>query len=239
MIRENQRGRGEPLGSGRVAFLQHGNHDIPGSLEARARQLGLATVVHRSDQGREALPPRNSFDLLVVMGSAASVSDDSIGWIGHERRLVADAVDRATPVLGVCFGGQLLAQVLGAEVRRLPVPEMGWRRLHSADPIRIPPGPWLVWHEDEFTAPPGADIVARTDVSLHAFVDGVHTGVQFHPEVDAGTVGSWIDDARAEESLDPAAARELLAGFDPHGRGPEDQVRLLFDGFLERGGFAL
>ena len=55
-------------------------------------------------------------------------------------------------------------------------PEIGWRRLDTTDPGAVPPGPWLDWHEDAFTCPPGADPVARTDVALHAFVAGPTPG---------------------------------------------------------------
>jgi GMP synthase-like glutamine amidotransferase len=218
----------------RVAFLQHSEQDVPGLLGVRARELGLGTRVHRADHGPASLPTPGSFELLVVMGSAESVTDDSIGWIGDERQLVARLVEAGVPVFGVCFGGQLLAQVLGGRVRRSARPEVGWRRVHSMDPDRIPPGPWLVWHEDEFTAPPGAEVLARTDASLRAYVHGAHTGVQFHPEVTADIVRDWIDDARAEERLGQTEASHLLAGFDPQGRGPEDQTRHLFDGFVDR-----
>ena len=89
------------------------------------------------------------------MGSDESALDPTVDWIGPERTLVGEAVAAGTPVLGVCFGGQLLAQVLGGEV---PGPPAG-RSVGgpSSRPIRsrFPSGPWLVWHEDAFTAPPG------------------------------------------------------------------------------------
>jgi GMP synthase-like glutamine amidotransferase len=223
----------------RVAFLTHSQWDLPGVLGQRARELGFSTRSSRADRGGAGLPAIGTFDLLVVMGSARSATDPSVGWIGYERRLVAGAVASEVPVLGVCFGGQLLAQVLGGHVDRAPRPEFGWRLVDTADADRVPPGPWLVWHEERFSAPPGADEVARTEVSLHAFVLGIHTGVQFHPEVDRDMVRHWVAEARAEGTFAPATAEELLAGFEPDGRGPVDQARQLFDGFVERAGIEL
>jgi GMP synthase-like glutamine amidotransferase len=132
-----------------------------------------------------------------------------------------------------------LAQVLGGEVRRAARPEIGWLRIDTVDPDRIPGGPWMVWHEDEFSAPPGSEPLACSEVSLHAFIQGVHTGVQFHPEVTEAIVHRWIDEARDGEQLGPADAEALLSGFDAEGRGPEYQTRLLFDHFVERAGYAL
>jgi GMP synthase (glutamine-hydrolysing) len=221
----------------RMTFLQHGEHDVPGVLGRLALQAGWATQVIRADGGADALPPLGTFDALVVLGSVESTIDPSVAWVGPERSLVTAAVAAEVPVLGVCFGGQLLAQVLGGAVSRADQPEIGWRALDSLDPDRIPPGPWLVWHEDAFSVPPGAEALARTEVSPHAFVSGIHTGVQFHPEVTADIVGHWVHDARERGHLDPGRAEELLAGFGADGAGPDDQTARLFDGFLDRAGF--
>ena len=220
----------------RIAFLQHSATDVPGVLGLFATGLGLEVSAHRADHGPTALPPDGSFDLLVVLGSVASVTDAAVPWIPPERQLVTRAVDRGVPVLGVCFGGQLLAQVLGGTVARAERREIGWRRLDTTDAARVPAGPWLDWHEDAFTCPPGAEPLARTDVSLHAFVQGPHTGVQFHPEVTVDVVAGWIGDDREQAGLTDAEAEALLGGFDPSGRGPDTQSRTLFDGWLARAG---
>lgn len=220
----------------RTAFLQHSQWDVPGLLGERSRQLGFVTRPYRADHGPDDLPTVDMFDLLVVMGSAESVTDGSVGWIEHERRLVAGAVGAGIPVLGICFGAQLLAQVLGGTVCRASRPEIGWRLLATDDPVRIPAGPWVLWHEDRFTAPAGAEVVARTEESLQAFVFESHTGVQFHPEADRDIVSHWVADARARGRLDAGTAEELLGGFGPDGAGPAAQTRTLFDQFVDRAG---
>ncbi len=223
----------------RAAFLQHSETDLPGVLGARARMLGIEVAAFRSDLGPDHLPVPGSFDLLVVMGSVASVLDTSVAWIDTERQLLADTVASGVPVLGVCFGGQLLAQVLGATVHRLDRPEIGWRLLETRDTDRIPEGPWLSWHEDAFSAPPGSEVLARTDVALHAFTVGAHLGLQFHPEVTADIVRLWVHDARAGNRLDEASAAAVMGGFDGTGSGPDSQAFALFDGFLERSGLTV
>jgi len=121
-------------------------------------------------------------------------------------------------------------------VVRASRPEIGWRLLDTADASRIPAGPWLDWHHDAFTCPPGAEPLATTDVSLHAFVAGPHTGVQFHPEVTLAAVDSWIGDAREQAALTDADVEALHAGFDARGRGPDGLSRALFEGWLNRAG---
>jgi GMP synthase (glutamine-hydrolysing) len=218
----------------RIAFLQHSATDVPGVLGDYVDGLGFAVAAHRADHGAASLPPPGTFDVLVVMGSIESVTDATVPWIAPERRLVADAVAAGVPVLGVCFGGQLLAEVLGGTVGRASRSEIGWRLLDTVDPALVPAGPWLDWHEDAFTRPPGARAVARTDVALHAFVDGRHTGLQFHPEVTRPVVESWIGDARERAHLTDDDVDALLAGFDPAGRGPDHLATLLVDAFLTR-----
>ena len=218
----------------RIAFLQHSATDVPGVLGDYLDGLGFTVSTHRADHGPASLPAPGSFDLLVVMGSIESVTDAGVPWIAPERRLVGAAVRDGVPVLGVCFGGQLLAEVLGGSVERASRPEIGWRRLDTDDAATVPAGPWLDWHEDAFTCPPGARPVARTDVSLHAFVDGPHTGVQFHPEVTRPVVESWIGDARERAHLSDEDVDALLVGFDPSGRGPDHLATTLVDTFLTR-----
>jgi GMP synthase-like glutamine amidotransferase len=218
----------------RIAFLQHSATDVPGVLGDYVDGLGLAVSTYRADHGAGSLPAPGSFDLLVVMGSIESVTDATVTWVAPERHLVEGAVRDGVPVLGVCFGGQLLSEVLGGTVSAVARPEIGWRLLDTVDPAVTPAGPWLDWHEDAFTCPPRARAVARTDVSLHAFVEGPHTGLQFHPEVTRPVVEAWIGDARERAHLSDEDVDALLIGFDPSGRGPDHQMAVLVDNFLTR-----
>jgi len=217
----------------RITFLQHSPSDVPGLLGVLAGESGLDVTVRRTDV-EGGLPAPDSFDLLVVMGSIESVYDPSVTWIAPERALVAHSVERGVPVLGICFGGQLLADVLGGTVSRAPRTEIGWGCIDTVDMERIGPGPWLNWHDDAFTCPPGAEALATSEVSLQAFVDGPLTGVQFHPEATRAVVHGWIDDARDRDGVADEDVARLLAGFDDDGLGPVDQTRALLDGFLTR-----
>ena len=96
-------------------------------------------------------------------------------------------------MLGLCFGGEVLSAVLGGRVERAPAPELGWREIETDDPVAIPAGPWLEWHYERFTTPPGAIEVARTADAVQAFRLGPHLGVQFHPESTVEIVAGWAD----------------------------------------------
>ena len=94
-------------------------------------------------------------------------------------------------MLGLCFGGQALAAALGGDVETAPEPELGWTEIETDEPELVPPGPWLEWHYERFTTPPGATEIARTGAASQAFRHGRHLGVQFHPESTVEIVEHW------------------------------------------------
>ncbi len=100
-------------------------------------------------------------------------------------KLLETCLQRDVPVLGLCFGGQALATVLGGAVRRLEKPERGWHRIDTDAPGLVGEGPWLQWHYDAFTLPSGAEELARSAACPQAFTSGRNLGTQFHPEATA------------------------------------------------------
>jgi len=141
-----------------------------------------------------AFPSAAGFDALVFFGAAWSVYDTAtIGtWIGDEIAFARSAVALGVPVLGICFGGQMLATALGGSVSPAPAPEIGWLSLSTSAPDFIEPGPWFSWHFDRFTVPPGAETLARTPVADQAFTLGRALGLQFHPEVNGDVLETWV-----------------------------------------------
>ncbi len=139
-------------------------------------------------------PDHDGYDLVVVLGAIWSVYDDAkIGtWIHREVDFVARAEAAGKPVLGICFGGQVLSTALGGTVSRAPAPEFGWLSIDTDDPDGLSPGPWFQWHYDRFTVPEGATEIARNSNGSQAFRKGRSLGLQFHPEVDAPLLDEWI-----------------------------------------------
>jgi GMP synthase (glutamine-hydrolysing) len=187
-----------------------------GEIAPALREQGFAVTVGTLVAGGDPVPEPDRLGVLVVMGAAESASDDSVPWLAAELAYVRRALDSGTPVLGVCFGGQLLARVLGATIARAPRPERGFVTLGSADPAVLPAGTWMEFHYDAFTLPPGAVELARNDVGVQAFSHGPHLGLQFHPEITPDVFASWVaawpPKARAaiEAQLDlPALTAEI------------------------------
>lgn len=142
--------------------------------------------------GLPELDGPESVDAIAVLGSAQGAWDDAVPWLGEEIAYLSEAVRREIPILGICFGGQILARVLGGTVAPGSRSENGWQTVRTAEPATIAPGPWMEFHFDVFTAPPGSRLLATSDLCDQAFRLGPHLGVQFHPEVTPASVETWI-----------------------------------------------
>ena len=173
-------------------------------------------------------PPRPLGDygaILTFGGAMHADQDDAHLWLGSEKRLLAELIERRTPLLGVCLGAQLVASAAGGQARRLTEPEIGWFEVEltpegAADPVlgSLPRRfEAFQWHSYEFTLPQEAVALARSAACLQAFRKGESTWViQFHPEVTAADAEKWTRDYRADEDavrigLDPDALRRQTA----------------------------
>jgi GMP synthase (glutamine-hydrolysing) len=161
-----------------------------GTVEPALAALGFDVTVTTLVTG-DAAPDPAEVDVVVVLGAAESAYDDAVPWLAAELDLVAAAVRATTPVLGICFGAQLLARVLGGEVGRAARSEHGFVTLDSDDPDLLEPGTWMEFHDDAFTLPPGALPLAANETGLQAFTLGPHLGVQFHPEITPAVFAAW------------------------------------------------
>jgi len=157
---------------------------------------------------------------LIFLGGPMS-ANDPLPYLDRERALIAQAVKRGQPLLGICLGSQLIARSLGADVRRNPEREIGWFDLEFTDLAAKDglfsgiPGPETVfhWHSDTWELPPGAVRLASSQAcGNQAFRASSNIyGMQFHLEVTPEMIADW--QAQEENCGD---VRELDGPTDPY-----------------------
>jgi GMP synthase-like glutamine amidotransferase len=180
-------------------------------------------------------PEPTDYDVIVPLGSRWAVYDDALRgtWVGSEMQMMLDAQAAGVPALGVCFGGQLLAQAHGGIVTRSTTPEIGWCQIDSDDRDLIPPGPWFEWHFDRWTPPAAATEIARNGKASQAFVLGRTLALQFHPELDTPLLELWLsgDEHTTALGVDPDELRARTMELQDNAAL---RIRALVNAFLDR-----
>jgi len=177
--------------SPRTLILQHEAATPPGHMTAWLAEQSAQVETLRIDEDEREVDPRD-YDLIVSLGSEFAAFDDTVPFVPREVGLFANAMEAGVPILGLCFGGQMLARVLGSKLYRSQVCEIGWLPVRTNDPELVSEGPWFQWHFDTFTPPPGAKVIAETDIGPQAYVAGRSLGLQFHPEVTPEIMDEWV-----------------------------------------------
>jgi GMP synthase (glutamine-hydrolysing) len=186
-----------------IAIFQHDPLQRPGYLLEFLDELAIPSRVIRPSEGDDVPRSARFFSGIVLLGSDASVND-AAPWIGRELRLTGDAIACDIPVLGHCFGGQLMARALGATVQRNAFANIGWSSLRLTPAGRrifgnVAQVHAFNWHYESFAIPQGA---TRTLFGEHClnkgFVFGKHLAFQGHFEVTDDIVRAWCDTNAAE-----------------------------------------
>ena len=193
----------------RALILQHEQPTPAGLIIDWLGERGIG-IEHRRVDLEQGIA-LGDHDLIVSLGSEFAAFDDHIPWIPREASLLVEALRRDIPVVGLCFGAQLITRVLGGRCYRADEAEIGWLPVRTTDADLLPEGPWFQWHFDSFELAPGATLLAESPFGPQAFLAGRSMGVQFHPEVTPQIMDEWVR----------AYAHEL----DAEGVDPDDLVR--------------
>lgn len=229
----------------RLLVIEHDHVSPLGPVAERFADRGYDVVSHLVVPADSFLAPGvetefpdfTDHDAVVVMGAAWSTYDFELvgSWVRPELEQLRRADAAGVPVLGICFGGQMLATVLGGSVARSDAPEIGWTDVFSTDPDVVPEGPWFQWHLDRWALPPEARELATNPAASQAFTLRRNLAVQFHPELTSSMLAGWLGNGGAAAAVTMGADVDaLVAETATREEDARRRSHQLVDGFLDR-----
>lgn len=162
------------------------------------------------------LPTHHDFDAFIITGSKASVLDNT-DWVTELKEYVSTAIDKNKPILGICFGHQLLIDVLGGTVEPMGKYELGYLPItQTADSPLLTnvddPFYSFITHEDIATElPEGATQIAKTDHGIHGFEYENLYGLQSHPEFTVATAQLVVEQKETSPEIESRAFESITA----------------------------
>lgn len=217
----------------------------PGYLGDYLQQRGVPWEMVCVDDAHPLDQCTDDVSALVFMGAGVSVNDQ-LSWMESELQLIRKATQQGLPMLGVCFGAQMMSRALGGEVTRGGEMEIGWHPVRGV-PENDPAG-WLDglprqfmafhWHADTFTLPAGSRLIMESDCYLHqGFAIDDHLGLQFHLEMTSEMVKGWID--RYGSDLQPTSvcrqgAETIMQNLDQHIAELHEISAIIYGNWLDR-----
>src|SRR2546425_10985776 len=126
----------------RALIIEHERPSPAGFVFDWLAELGAEVDELTIDVEDREVDPRD-YDLLIPLGSEHPPYADHIPWIPRELELLRRAQAADVSVLGICFGGQLLARALGSRCFRSDASEIGWLPVRSRRRAPVPGGPWF------------------------------------------------------------------------------------------------
>lgn len=187
-----------------IKIFRHIDCEGPGYFAEFLQHKKIPYTIVCIDQGESFSNSLDDCSALVFMGSGMSVNDD-LAWIKQELDLIRSALAKNVPILGHCFGGQLLAKALGAKVSPHTHKEIGWYDIvcdanNTWFDFTLPTQQVFHWHGETFNLPNHAQRLFYNEAChQQGFAFGTHClGLQFHIEMTSTMVKSWVEQSRGE-----------------------------------------
>lgn len=226
VARQTGRDRGERM-AGRLLYLANGpQRQSIAKLDDRFETMGLSVDRFWAYSG-EFPEDLAGYDGIFLSGSPHGAYED-IPFIHREHDLIRNAANAGIPMLGICFGSQILASALCGrdQVFRRTSCEIGYKPLPTASAADAdilmagltPAVRMFVWHNDEVRADhQDMTILAVSDDcpnQIWRYRNALIWGIQGHPEVTRDQAVIWFEEHRARMTADGADVDALKQGAE-------------------------
>jgi GMP synthase-like glutamine amidotransferase len=219
----------------KIHFVLHETFEGPGCINDWIKLKGYQVSISRTFL-QETYPAMDQFDWLIIMGGTMSTyEEEEHKWLRAEKRFIRKSVESGKTVLGICFGAQLIAEVLGAKVYQAEEKEIGWfpvKLMQKNMPEELRPLPESTfvfhWHGDTFDLPEGAIHLASSVTTINqAFLyKGKVMALQYHHEVTREALAVMLDNLgwQLKKERYVQSAEEIIKGA----RHISENNRLMF-----------
>ena len=227
----------------RLHWLGHVPFEDAANIGVWAQQHGH-TVTSTPLYDGQALPDIEEIDALAIMGGPMNIYQHrQYPWLVSEKRFIEEALRAEVPMIGVCLGAQLIADVLGSKITQNPQIEIGWFPVKlSSEATDLPllegsPDEFIAfhWHGDTFETPPGAVRLASSEACENqAFLYGRSVlGLQCHLEYSEESIRKMLIHCRDElvEAPFVQTADEIMANLS-HVAPATERLFTLLDNWL-------
>ena len=180
----------------RTLIFQHSHEEKPGSVTDWLQISGHSYTLFHTYQN-STLPKPENFDALVILGGPMNVDEETkYPWLREEKTFLENWLKLEKFTLGICLGGQMLAQVLGGRVEKNKEREIGFHEVKRTGQTHPALNKWpertqvFQWHEDRFTLPSTCQpLLTSAACEFQGLaLNNKTVGLQFHPE----STEQWI-----------------------------------------------
>jgi GMP synthase (glutamine-hydrolysing) len=197
-------------------IFQHVPWEPLGTLNPLLKEAGFRIRFVNFGRHPDTVPKLDGYNGLVILGGPMAVYEaDKIPHLQVEMRLIEEALKKNIPILGICLGAQMLASVLGSQVRKAPQVELGWYDVHLTEEGKKdqllssfhPTEKIFQLHQDMFDPPKTAVHLAWSQLCPgQAFRYGEKVyGFQFHLEADRAMIMRWLNRPESKNFIHQSA----------------------------------
>ena len=187
----------------RAVYVNHLGYGDPGAFGAALSSHGFSCEFVVREELDEGFLRKGAPSMMISLGSLSSLrKPDSAAWIRYEAKLMENVLKSGGYVVGVCFGAQLLAQIVGGEIFKRKHEKVGWintifQRCQHVCPRKEKK--IFYWNSDGFSGVPGC--ISTDSEQCLIFQEENFIGFQGHVDVTPTLLERWASEAGVGQSF--------------------------------------